>query len=69
MTSHASDDEKRHDQLTTAPKSDEGDAAPRVRVTETGRGKRIDVAGTAAVRPGADPDTVADTVVDLDTED
>ena len=46
-------DEKRHDQLTTAPKADEGDAAPRVTVDETSDGPtRIDIADTAAVRPG-----------------
>ena len=46
-------DEKRHDQLTTAPKADEGDAAPRITIDEEPDGvKRIDVAETAAVRPG-----------------
>ena len=46
-------DEKRHDQLTTAPKASEADAAPRVTVDEKPDGvKRIDVADTAAVRPG-----------------
>lgn len=50
--SEMSDDEKRHDQLTTAPKATEDDAAARIQVTETGRGKRIDIADTAAVRPG-----------------
>ncbi|TFC05536.1 multidrug transporter [Cryobacterium adonitolivorans] len=46
-------DEKRHDQLTTAPKASELDAAPRVTVDEKSDGvKRIDVADTAAVRPG-----------------
>ncbi len=46
-------DEKRHDQLTTAPKASEADAAPRVTVDEQADGvKRIDVADTAAVRPG-----------------
>ena len=46
-------DEKRHDQLTTAPKASEADAAPRVTVDEQTDGvKRIDVAETAAVRPG-----------------
>ena len=46
-------DEKRHDQLTTAPKASEADAAPRVTVQEEADGvKRIDVADTAAVRPG-----------------
>jgi len=47
------DDEKRHDQLTTAPKATEGDAAPRIEMSETDDGvTRIDVADTAAVRPG-----------------
>lgn len=46
-------DEKRHDQLTTAPKASEADAAKRVTVNEQSDGvKRIDVADTAAVRPG-----------------
>ena len=52
MTTSA--DDKRHDQLTTAPKASEADAAPRIEVTETATGKRIDIADTAAVRPGAD---------------
>ena len=48
-----SDDEKRHDQLTTAPKATEEDAARRIEVSETADGvRRIDVADTAAVRPG-----------------
>ncbi len=47
-----SDQDKRHDQLTTAPKASEEDAAPRIEVTETETGKRIDIADTAAVRPG-----------------
>lgn len=47
------DDEKRHDQLTTAPKATEADAAPRIHVTDRpGGAKRIDIADTAAVRPG-----------------
>jgi hypothetical protein len=54
------DDEKRHDQLTRAPKSTEEDAAPRIEVTEIVGGKRIDIADTAVVRPGADPDKVGD---------
>jgi len=46
-------DEKRHDQLTRAPKSDESDAAPRITTEERGDGvTRIDVADTAKVRPG-----------------
>jgi hypothetical protein len=47
------DDEKRHDQLTRAPKSTEEDAAPRIDVTkQPGGATRIDVADTAVVRPG-----------------
>jgi hypothetical protein len=46
-------EEKRLDELTTAPKSTEADAAPRITVTQKGGGvKRIDVADTATVRPG-----------------
>jgi hypothetical protein len=53
MTDSMSDDEKRHDQLTRAPKSTEEDAAPRITVRETAQGvTRIDVAETAVVRPG-----------------
>jgi len=47
------DAEKRHDELTTAPKASEEDAAPRITVTRKDDGvTRIDVADTAAVRPG-----------------
>ena len=50
------DDEKRHDQLTRAPKSSEEDAAPRITTSEGANGAtRIDIAETAVVRPGADP--------------
>lgn len=53
MKSEMSDDEKRHDQLTRAPKSTEEDAAPRIASRRTEAGvMRIDVAETAAVRPG-----------------
>lgn len=53
MTHEMSDDEKRHDQLTRAPKSSEEDAAPRIVTSEgTGGAIRIDVADTAVVRPG-----------------
>ncbi|WP_130179276.1 multidrug transporter [Cryobacterium sp. SO1] len=46
-------EEKRHDQLTTAPKASEADAAKWVTVDEQADGvKRIAVADTAAVRPG-----------------
>jgi hypothetical protein len=46
------DDEKRHDQLTTAPKASEADAAARIEVTDHEGTPRIDIAETAAVRPG-----------------
>jgi hypothetical protein len=50
------DEEKRRDQLLRASGSTEEDAAPRIVVTEQEDGPtRIDVADTAAVRPG-DPD-------------
>ena len=47
------DEQKRHDQLTRAPKSTEEDAAARI-VTSRGTGgaTRIDIADTAVVRPG-----------------
>ncbi|MGO4689866.1 hypothetical protein [Glaciibacter sp. 2TAF33] len=46
-------DEKRVDQLSRAPKSDPGDAAPRIDVTESADGPtRIDVRDDAVVRPG-----------------
>lgn len=46
-------DEKRHEQLTRAPKSSEEDAAPRITTSTTeGGATRIDVADTAVVRPG-----------------
>lgn len=53
MTTEMTPDEKRHDQLTTAPKATEEDAAPRIAITERADGPtRIDVADTAVVRPG-----------------
>ena len=53
ITDEMSDDEKRHDQLTTAPKADEQDAAPRIETnTVPGGATRIDVAESAVVRPG-----------------
>ncbi|WBU37070.1 multidrug transporter [Homoserinibacter sp. YIM 151385] len=53
MVEDMTDDEKRHDQLTRAPKSDERDAAPRIETSEGEDGRtRIDVADTASVRPG-----------------
>lgn len=52
MTDDMTDAEKRHDQLTRAPKSSEEDAAPRITTSEHAGITRIDVAETAAVRPG-----------------
>jgi hypothetical protein len=57
MTADKSDepsfDEKRHDQLTSAPDATEEDAAPRIEVTDRGDGvKRIDWRDDADVRPG-----------------
>jgi hypothetical protein len=53
MTDAMTPDEKRHDQLTTAPKASERDAAPRIETSELPNGAtRIDVADTAVVRPG-----------------
>jgi hypothetical protein len=46
-------EEQRHDQLTSAPKSTEEDAAPRIAVSKTDRNTtRVDVIETAEVRPG-----------------
>ena len=53
MTDAMTPAEKRHDQLTTAPKASEEDAAPRITTTKKADGTtRIDVADTAVVRPG-----------------
>ena len=50
------DEEKRRDQLLRLSGSTEEDAAPRITVEETDEGiTRIDIADTAAVRPG-DPE-------------
>jgi hypothetical protein len=58
--SHDEDHEhtaEREDQLTTAPKSTEADAKPRIEVTETEPGlTRIDIRDDANARPGK-PDT------------
>ncbi|WP_203138471.1 multidrug transporter [Microbacterium sp. JZ31] len=46
------DEEKRRDQLTTAPDATEEDARPRIVVSEHDGVKRIDIAEDAPVRPG-----------------
>ncbi|WP_308220835.1 SRPBCC family protein [Microbacterium sp. CIAB417] len=48
-------DEKRHDQLTTAPEATEEDAEARVVTTEEDGVTRVDIAPDAAVRPGPGP--------------
>lgn len=50
--SEMTDEQKRHDQLTTAPEATEEDARPRIRVSEHDGVTRIDIADDAAVRPG-----------------
>ncbi|QGU28929.1 multidrug transporter [Microbacterium oryzae] len=47
-----SDEEKRRDQLTSAPEATEEDAKPRIDVTHRDGVTRIDVRDDAAVRPG-----------------
>ena len=55
-TTGMTDEEKRRDQLLRLSGSTEADAAPRITVEETDEGvTRIDIAATAAVRPG-DPE-------------
>jgi len=52
MTDDQTFDEKRHDELTAAPKATEADAAPRIEVTEEDGVTRIDWRDDAPVRPG-----------------
>ena len=49
------EDEKRADQLTTAPKSTEEDAEPRFDVSKHDGVTRIDVRDDASARPGRGP--------------
>jgi hypothetical protein len=47
------DADERREELTRAPEADPSDAAPRIELSEgEGGATRIDVADTAAVRPG-----------------
>lgn len=64
MTDHTHDprdpeemtpEEKRRDQLLAAPEAVESDADPRIVVSEHDGNTRIDIADSAAVRPG-EPD-------------
>jgi hypothetical protein len=51
------DEDDRHEQLTAAPDADPADAAPRIRLSKGANGAtRIDIADTAAVRPGGPDD-------------
>ncbi|WP_106815273.1 hypothetical protein [Microbacterium timonense] len=47
-----SDEEKRRDQLTSAPNAVESDAEPRIDVTHRDGVTRIDIRDDADVRPG-----------------
>jgi hypothetical protein len=52
------DPDERREEMTRAPKSSPEDAAPRIVLSEgTGGATRIDIAETAVVRPGGDPET------------
>ena len=48
-------DEKLRDQFLRAEHSTEADAAPRIEVSEHDGNVRVDIADTAAVRPGPGP--------------
>lgn len=52
MSDEKSFEENRHDQLTSAPKATEEDAAPRIDVSHHDNVTRVDVRDDAAVRPG-----------------
>lgn len=52
MSGEMTNEEKRHDQLTSAPGATEEDAAPRIDVTHHDAVTRIDIRDDAAVRPG-----------------
>lgn len=53
--SRMSPERQRRDQLLRAEHSTEADAAPRIEVSEHDGNVRIDIAETAAVRPGPGP--------------
>ncbi len=54
-TDDMTDDEKRRDQLLRAEGSTEADAAPRIVTSQHGSTVRVDIADSAAVRPGPGP--------------
>lgn len=49
---HLLDEEERREQLLAAPNAVESDAAPRIELSEHDGRTRVDIAETAAVRPG-----------------
>jgi len=53
-------EEKRHDQLTSAPDATEADAALRIEVSEHDGNTRIDILPDSAVRPGPGPGVETD---------
>lgn len=62
-------DDKRRDQLLRAENSTEADAAPRIVVSKGSSAPRIDIADTAAVRPGPGPGMADASRADPDTDD
>lgn len=54
-TAPLSDDDARREELLRAGGSTEADAAPRITTSEHEGNVRIDIADTAAVRPGPGP--------------
>ena len=56
----ATADDKRHDQLTSAPKSTERDADPRIDVSKHDGATRIDIRDDASFRPGAGAEQPSD---------
>ena len=64
MTDHSddemTDEQKRRDQLLRAADSTEADAAQRIDVSNVDGKTRIDIADTAAVRPGPGPGAEAE---------
>ena len=68
-TSDMTPEEKRRDQLLSAPGAVESDADPRIEVTEHDGVTRIDIAPDAAVRPGNPYEEPGDTAGSTATDD
>jgi hypothetical protein len=58
------EEHKRRDQLLRAEKSTTADAAPRIEVSQVDGNTRIDIADSAAVRPGPGPGVEAEPEAD-----